>query len=108
MKRTWLLSAVLMCPLLMLAQDVFSQYTPGGGAAPYQPAVPSSSEVYGGYGGYYDGGTTAAGSAMQGMASVVNAAGNYNLATSAAAICPSPLSAEEEIGRSAAPHIIAV
>ncbi len=87
MKRTWLLSAVLMCPLLMLAQEAFSQYTPGGGTAPYQPAVPSTSEVYGGYGGYYDGGgTTAAGSAMQGMASVVNAAGNYNLATSAAAV----------------------
>jgi len=87
MKRTWLLSAVLMCPLLMLAQNVFSQYTPGGGTAPYQPVVPSSSEVYGGYGGYYDGGgTPAAGAAMQGMASVVNAAGNYNLATSAAAV----------------------
>lgn len=87
MKRMWSLFALLTCPLLMPAQNVFSQYTPGGGSAPYQPAVPSSSEAYGGYGGYYDGGgTTAAGSAMQGMASVVNAAGSYNLATSAAAV----------------------
>jgi hypothetical protein len=57
------------------------------GSQPYTPAVPSSATVQqniGGWGGY--GGTTAAGSAMQGMASCVQAAGNYNLSTSAAAI----------------------
>jgi hypothetical protein len=56
----------------------------------YQPAVPVAPQVYGGGGGWGWGGgsgaSTAAGSAMQGMASVVNAAGNYNLSTSAAAI----------------------
>jgi hypothetical protein len=54
----------------------------------YQPAVPVAStfNTYGGYGGYGYGGGTAAGSAMQGMASVISAQGNYNLATSAAAI----------------------
>src|SRR5688572_20771421 len=54
----------------------------------YQPAVPSPS-TYNGYGGYYGGsygGGTVAGSAMQGMASVISAQGNYNLATSAAAV----------------------
>jgi hypothetical protein len=83
-----LIAALLVGPVLLAAPAVFSQYTPGGGSAPYQPAVPSASESYGGYGGgyYYGGGTTAAGSAMQGMASVVNAAGNYNLSTSAAAV----------------------
>jgi hypothetical protein len=60
------------------------------GSQPYQPAVPAASTFngyggYGGYGGSYGGGT-AAGSAMQGMASVISAQGNYNLATSAAAV----------------------
>src|SRR5688500_18495850 len=54
---------------------------------PYQPAVPAASAFnnYGVYGGSY-GGATAAGSDMQGMASVISAQGNYNLSTSAAAI----------------------
>jgi hypothetical protein len=55
----------------------------------YQPAIPAASN-YGGYGGGYPGynygGTTAAGSAMQGMASAISAMGDYNLATSAAAV----------------------
>jgi hypothetical protein len=54
----------------------------------YQPAVPAAS-TFNGYGGFYGGtygGGTVAGSAMQGMASVISAQGNYNLATSAAAI----------------------
>jgi hypothetical protein len=56
------------------------------GETPYTPAVPAGNvQNYGGWGGY-GGGTTAAGSAMQGMASCVQAAGNYNLSTSAAAI----------------------
>lgn len=57
-------------------------------AVPYQPAVPAASTFngYGGYGYGGSGGGTAAGSAMQGMASVISAQGNYNLATSAAAI----------------------
>lgn len=53
----------------------------------YTPAVPQGStyNAYGGYGYNYGGGTVA-GSAMQGMASVISARGDYNLATSAAAI----------------------
>ena len=56
-------------------------------SAPYQPAVPAASTVntYGGYPGY-SGGGTAAGNAMNGMANVISAKGNYNLSTSAAAI----------------------
>ena len=55
---------------------------------PFQPSVPFASQNYGGgWGGYYSsGGGTVQGSALQGMASVVNAAGNYNLSTSAAAV----------------------
>ena len=57
------------------------------GSQPYTPAVPAATvQNYGGWGGGGYGGTTAAGSAMQGMASCVQAAGNYNLSTSAAAI----------------------
>jgi hypothetical protein len=53
----------------------------------YQPAIPAASTFtgYGGYPGYYGGGTVA-GSAMQGMASAISAMGDYNLATSAAAV----------------------
>jgi hypothetical protein len=57
--------------------------------ATYQPAVPPpTTNVYGGggWGGYGGGGTTPAGSAMSGMSQVISAAGEYNLATSAAAI----------------------
>ena len=54
----------------------------------YTPAVPNASQNYyggGGYGGYSSPGT-AAGSAMQGMASCMQAAGERNLANSAAAV----------------------
>ena len=56
---------------------------------PYQPSVPAApSTSYGGYGFYggTPGGGTVEGSMMQGMASVISSAGNYNLATSAAAV----------------------
>jgi hypothetical protein len=73
---------------LSFAQPSTSQNVAGSGESspPYQPAVPNAPEVYGGgYGGYYSPGTVA-GSRAQGMASVVQAAGSYNLATSAAAV----------------------
>jgi hypothetical protein len=55
-------------------------------ATPYQPSVPSSSS-FNAYGGVYGGGGgTVEGSAMRGMASVISASGDYNLATSAAAV----------------------
>ena len=59
----------------------------GGNAPPYQPAVPAPTitSPYAGYGGYSGGGTVA-GSAMNGMANMISAKGNYNLSTSAAAI----------------------
>jgi len=60
-----------------------------GGGAPYQPAVPPPSyNTYGGYGGWggYGGGQTPAGAALNGMASVISAKGDYNLSTSAAAV----------------------
>ncbi|MEQ8790818.1 MAG: hypothetical protein RIC55_31265 [Pirellulaceae bacterium] len=68
------------CPAVALAQAP---------AQPYTPAVPPPSMV-GGYGAYgyggYDHASTAAQGAMDGMASVISARGDYNLATSAAAV----------------------
>ena len=61
--------------------------SPSGSSPPYTPAVPVQPVVtggYGGWGGYHA--STAAEGAMRGMASVVRAAGDYNLSTSAAAI----------------------
>ena len=90
MNRIWILMLVLACPILTLAQSgVPNSSEPGRTSPPYQPAVPPpTTKVYGGggWGGYGGGASTAAGSAMQGMSQVISAAGQYNLATSAAAI----------------------
>ncbi len=81
---------IVVFPALIMAQTGSSPYpVPSSKAPPYQPAVPPPSMINGyGYGGgpVYGGGTTAAGSAMNGMASVISAKGNYNLSTSAAAV----------------------
>ncbi len=56
-------------------------------AAQYQPAVPAGDTIAAG--GYFPGSygaSTAAGSAMNGMANAVSAMGSYNLSTSAAAV----------------------
>ncbi len=81
MNRTWKIAIVMLCPLVALAQTRPDE-------APYQPAVPAGSTVnaYGGYPGYYGGGGTVAGSALNGMANAISAKGDYNLSTSAAAI----------------------
>ncbi len=91
MNRLWvLLLIIVVFPAMILAQNYPSQYpAPSGSPPPYQPAVPPPSIVngYGGYAGYGGtGGGTVAGSAMNGMASVISAKGNYNLSTSAAAV----------------------
>ena len=91
MKRILVILLTAIMGVVILTQTGSSQNSQPGGTAspPYQPAVPVAPQVYGGDGGWgwgRSGGGTAAGSAMQGMASVVNAAGNYNLSTSAAAI----------------------
>jgi hypothetical protein len=79
MNRMWVLFALLAIPAVAMAQNAARQ--------PYQPAVPAATTVnaYGGGWGH-SGASTAAGSAMNGMASVISAAGDYNLSTSAAAI----------------------
>jgi hypothetical protein len=69
MIRVWSLVLVFACPLPALAQE-------------YHPAVPPPS-MYGAYG--YQGASTAAGSAMNGMSNVISAKGDYNLSTSEAA-----------------------
>ncbi len=85
MNRTWILVVVVAYPILAFAQT----NSPGssGPSVPYQPAVPSPTTINasGGWPGY-SGASTAAGSAMNGMASVISAKGDYNLSTSAAAI----------------------
>jgi hypothetical protein len=72
---------------LMLLPVVSALGQPGGSTS-YVPAVPSASSfsAYGGGYGWNTAGATAEGSAMQGMASVISARGDYNLATSAAAV----------------------
>jgi hypothetical protein len=91
MKRIWALLVIVAFPALIMAQPGTPQQypAPGGSPQPYQPAVPPPSMVngYGGWSGYGGvGASTAAGSAMNGMANVISAKGNYNLSTSAAAV----------------------
>jgi hypothetical protein len=85
MKRIWIFVLLVACPVLAIGQG--SGQTPSGTPA-YHPAVPPpSTTVYGGGGyGYGGGAQTAQGAALQGMSQVISAAGQYNLATSAAAV----------------------
>ncbi len=79
MSRFTFVAALAASAVMAMAQS---------GSQSYTPAVPAAS-TFNGYGGVYGGsygGGTVAGSAMQGMASVISAQGNYNLSTSAAAI----------------------
>jgi hypothetical protein len=89
MNRSWLFLAILALPLWAYAQSSNSGPSrPSTPQVPYQPVVPAPSNVtaYGGWPGGYSGGTTAAGSAMNGMASVISAQGERNLSNSAAAV----------------------
>ncbi len=84
MKRIWIFMILLACPVMTLGQGSGSG---SSGSPPYQPAVPASSPaVYAGGGYGYVGGQNPAGAALQGMSQVISSAGEYNLATSAAAI----------------------
>ena len=85
MKRIWIFMILIACPVMTLGQG--SGSLPPG-SRPYQPAIPApSTTVYGGGGyGYGGGGQTAQGAALQGMSQVISSAGQYNLATSAAAV----------------------
>ncbi len=87
MKRMWIFIILAACPVMTLGQT--GNVAPGSGQA-YHPAVPAASTtVYGGGGygyGYGGGAQTAQGAALQGMSQVISAAGQYNLATSAAAV----------------------
>ena len=72
MKRNWIFMVLIACPIMAIGQ----------GSAPYQPAVPApTATVYGGAAT-----VPGPGPALQGMSQVISAAGQYNLATSAAAI----------------------
>jgi hypothetical protein len=80
--RTIPIVFLLSLPVVLAAQ------TPS--SVPYTPAVPAPStyNAYGGYGSGWDnqGASTLEEGAMRGMASVISAKGDYNLATSAAAV----------------------
>ncbi len=90
-ERAWIIVvAASSCAAAAMAQVPPPNAQPAAGPAfaqPYMPAVPPPS-MYGGYGGwgYQGGASTAAGSAMNGMANVISAKGDYNLTTSEAAI----------------------
>ena len=73
--------------MVVVLFPVIAWRRPAATSPPYQPAVPAPTitSPYAGYGGYSGGGTVA-GSAMNGMANMISAKGNYNLSTSAAAI----------------------
>jgi hypothetical protein len=90
MSRVWIFMLVVACPFAALAQSSSPEgQASSSGSQPYEPAVPPPSMVgaYGGGGGWGNrGSSTAAGSAMRGMANVISAKGDYNLATSAAAM----------------------
>jgi hypothetical protein len=88
MNRTWKLLIVVMCPVIAVAQTSSPGTSELSGGAPYQPAVPAPANVssYGGGWSGYSGGATVAGSAMNGMASVISAQGQRNLSNSAAAV----------------------
>jgi hypothetical protein len=87
MKRIGFFMIMLACPAVVLGQGSGSA---SSGSSTYQPVVPApSTTVYGGGGGGWGyGGTaqTAQGAALQGYSQVISAAGQYNLATSAAAV----------------------
>ena len=85
MERIWIFMILITCPAMTFGQ---SNGAGSSGSAPYQPAVPPVTTVYGGGGWGYSGGgaQTAQGAALQGMSQAISAAGQYNLATSAAAI----------------------
>jgi hypothetical protein len=82
----WHLVACIMALGAMMLVPIGAALSQTSGSG-YQPAVPAASTItaYGAY-PYDTGGGTVAGSAMQGMASVIGAKGDYNLSTSAAAI----------------------
>ena len=96
MKRIWIFMILIACPVMALGQGngsgspTLGQGSKPGlsGSPPYQPAVPSASTtVYGGgVWGYGGDAQTAPGAALQGMSQVISSAGQYNLATSAAAV----------------------
>jgi hypothetical protein len=90
MSRVWIFMLVLAGAAPALAQDSSTEApASSSGSQPYEPVVPPPSMVgaYGGYGGWGGGGaSTVAGSAMDGMASVISARGDANLADSAAAV----------------------
>ena len=83
-----LLIAVMTFPAVIFAQTGNSPYEgPIYRSHPYSPAVPAPSMTtsYGGY-PYYGGGTTAAGSALNGLGNAMSAAGSMHLSNSAAAV----------------------
>jgi hypothetical protein len=87
-------------PFLLWAQDT----SQSGSSQPYTPAVPAASMVtgYGGFPGYSGGSSTVAGSAMNGMASVISARGDAALSGSAAAVNLTQAEKQDIMNRQAA------
>lgn len=88
MNRWYRTASIVAVSAMMLAQTGIAHYQPSEtGSEPYEPAVPVAPTVntYGYYPEYRRA-STAAGSALNGMANAISAMGNYNLSTSAAAV----------------------
>jgi hypothetical protein len=88
MNRWYFFLVFMAVPAMILAQTGTAEYhAPNYSSQPYQPAVPAASTTtaYGGYSGY-GGGTTIAGSALNGMGNAMSGAGSMHLSNSAAAI----------------------
>ena len=90
MKRFWIFMILIACPATMLGQGSGSGWS---GSSSHHSATSMPNTRYGGGGwwGGWDSGwggseQTAEGAALQGTAQVLSAAGQYNQATSAAAI----------------------
>lgn len=86
-----LVNLILIGVISTIAGPAWGRAASAQGSAagqPYEPAVPAPTvNSYGGVGyGNYRRAGTAAGSAMDGMASAISARGDYNLSTSAAAV----------------------
>jgi hypothetical protein len=84
MKRFAIIAILLVGPVLAMGQN--NQVVPGNGQNQQIIAPPPSTQVYNGGDGWGGGGQTPEGAALQGMAQVISAHGQANLANSAAAV----------------------
>jgi hypothetical protein len=84
MNRSLVFLAVTICPVLAFGQA--DSKTSQDSTSAFRPAVPAPSSNASGWWPGYVGATSTVGSALNGLASVISAGGDYNLSSSAAAV----------------------